>query len=279
MWEVSQEDVERVLAALISLDLGQGVEGTARAALHVMQERCAEREREQLEEASWEPLTSPQEELSPCPTGPIPVGCPRTSRDCATQMQETTRPSLQAPRARQPKEEEDPPCSTWEEVHQVLEQARNLKRMSQKARTTAFSAFKKWCGAHTEPQAPIKRFSKLIADKEEELRHTENWLEKRKRERQLKAEEEEKAKRLTRAELEAARQERWAQEQTFAEARFRLEEARRRERESASVLGERDGAGKPTVPPSTRWVGYCPIAKDAHRCPNRAKHSPRSDKV
>ena len=109
-----------------------------------------------------------------------------------------------------PEEEEDPPCSTWDEVHQVLEQARNLERTSQKARATAFSAFKKWCVAHTEPQAPIKRFGKLIADKEEELRHVENWLEERKRERRLKAEEEEKAKRLALAELEAARQERWA---------------------------------------------------------------------
>ena len=219
-WEVAQEDVERVLAALISLDLGQGVEDTAHTALHVMQERCAEREREQLEEANWEPpiletwdegqeeasraspgvpVTSPREELIPCPTGPIPVGCSRTSRDCATQTQETARPSLQAPRAHEPEEEEDPPCSTWEEVHQFLEQARNLERMSRKARTTALSAFKKWCGAHTEPQAPIKRFSKLIADKEEELHHMENWLEERKRERQLEAEEEEKAKRLARS--------------------------------------------------------------------------------
>ena len=305
MWEVSPEDVERVLAALINLDLGQGVEGIARAALHVMQERCAEREREQLEEASWEPpileesdegqeeasragpgvpVTSPQEELSPCPTGGILPGWAQTSRDCATQTQETTRPSLQAPRARQPEEEEDPPCITWEEVHQVLEHARNLERMSQKAWTTAFSAFKKWCGAHTVPQAPIKRFSKLIEDKEEELRHTENWLEERKRERQLKAEEEEKAKHLARAELEAARPKRWAQEQAFAGARFHLEEVRRRERESASVLGKRDGAGEPTVLPSTRWVRYCPIcgrpgAKDARRCPDRAKHPPRSDKV
>ena len=305
MWEVSQEDVERVLAALISLDLGKEVEGTAQAALHVMQERRVEIEREQLEEASWQlpfleewdegqeeapraspgvPVTSPREEFSPCPTGPIPVGCSRTSRDCATQTQETARPSLQAPMASLPEEEEDPPCSTWEEVHQVLEQARNLERMSQKARATAFSAFKRWCVAHTVPQAPIKRFSKLIADKEEELHHVENWVEGRKRERQLKAEEEEKAKRLALAELEATRQERWAQEQEFAEARFRLEEARRRERERAAVVDERDGAGEPTVPPSTRRIRYClicgrPDAKDARRCPGRAEHPPRSDKV
>ena len=53
MWEVLQEDAERVLAALISLDLNKEVEGTAQAALHVMQERRVEIEREQLEEASW----------------------------------------------------------------------------------------------------------------------------------------------------------------------------------------------------------------------------------
>ena len=40
--------------------------------------------------------------------------------------------------------------------------------------------------AFTEPLAPIKRFGKLIMDKEEELRHVENWLEERKRERRLK---------------------------------------------------------------------------------------------
>ena len=138
MWEVSQKDVERVLAALISLDLGKEFEGTAQAALPVVQERRIEIEREQLEETSWEPpfllewdesqeeapraspgvpVTSPREELSPWPTGPIPVGCSRTSRDCATQTQETARPSLQAPMASLPEEEENPPCSTWEEVH------------------------------------------------------------------------------------------------------------------------------------------------------------------
>ena len=44
MWEVSQEDIERVLAGLITLDLGKGVQGTVQAALHVMREGRVEME-------------------------------------------------------------------------------------------------------------------------------------------------------------------------------------------------------------------------------------------
>ena len=46
MWEVSQEDVERVLGGLITLDLSKGVEGTVQASLHVMRERRVEMEQE-----------------------------------------------------------------------------------------------------------------------------------------------------------------------------------------------------------------------------------------
>ena len=119
-----------------------------------------------------------------------------------------------------------------------MKRACQSDRESQRLRNVAFFAFESWCAANPVPSAQATKWQRLISDKKEELQNTATWLAERREARRREAAEEEEARRRTRKELVAAQAQRMGEEQAFAEARARLEEARRRVEQLARAMSD-----------------------------------------
>ena len=139
MLRIPEETLENTMTALIGLDMGEGVEEVAEAALSLL--RC-QREKEargplrgqatvvEVDAAEAATANAPvgvphvslREALATYHRRPTPAGYPRTVKDAAVQTSDSVLP----------------PTPTWEELHAGLERVRALDQTAHPMRAEAF---------------------------------------------------------------------------------------------------------------------------------------------
>ena len=277
MLQIPERTLENAMIALICLDMGEGVEKVAEAALNLLRRGRRQREKEaqgplrgqatvvevNAAEASTNnapvgvPRASPRDAQATRHRGSIPAGYSRTVKDAAVQTEAHHLPIE----------------TTWDELRDRLVNARALDLAATRARSEVFEALDRYVKTCAEPHPEATYWRRLAAAKRKEVDHLVAWRAERRARIQREREAEEAQLRVvTERALEEARTRRLAEEAELQAVRARWKAARRDEEKAAAELGLAEERPQPAQlkPPGSGRLRHC-------KCPRVATHLPRPD--